>query len=70
MEVYYPGAGHETYHPQLGKLVPNEPFNLDGKIAKQYLDSGLLKKVKEKPATKKVVKLPTGSSPEHGKYEK
>jgi len=50
MKVYYPGPGHETYHPVLGKLVPNEPFELDGATARPYLESGLLKRVEKKKA--------------------
>lgn len=47
MKVYYPGKS-ETYHPQLGKLVPDKSFDLDGKTANKYIDSGLLKPVKKK----------------------
>jgi len=67
MKVYYHGPGHETYHPQLGKLVPNEPFDLDGKIAKPYLESGLLKRVKEpaKNTADKKEKVATNDTNSH-----
>lgn len=55
MKVYYPGPGHETYHPELGKLVPGEPFDLDGRVARKYIGSGLLKRW-EKPGKKKTGK--------------
>ena len=48
MKVYYPGPGQKTYHPELGKLVTGEPFELDDELAKKYVRSGLLRPVKEK----------------------
>jgi len=47
MKVYYPGPGHETYHPELGMLVPDKPFDLDAKTANRYIKSGLLKRCPE-----------------------
>ena len=52
MKVYYPGPGPKTYHPQLGKLVTDEPFDLSDKEAKKYVDSGLLKKAQITKARK------------------
>lgn len=43
MKVMYPGPGGQTYHPKLGKLIADEPFDLDDEEAKKYVDSGLLR---------------------------
>ncbi len=53
MKVYYPGPGRQTYHPELGFIITNEPFELPDEKAKKYIKSGLLKEAKEK--TKKEV---------------
>lgn len=45
MKVYYPGPGQVTYHPELGKLVAEDPFELADELAEKYVKSGLLKKV-------------------------
>ena len=46
MIVIYPGPGGQTYHPKLGKLIVNEPFELADDEAGKYIESGLLKKKK------------------------
>lgn len=43
MKVVWMGTG-VTYHPQLGKLVAEKPFELDEVVAKKYIKAGLLKK--------------------------
>lgn len=69
MKVYYPGPGPKTYHPQLGKLIKDKPFDLPGDQAKQYVDGGLLKefsepttKTADKPARTTAGKAPKGDS--------
>ena len=42
MKALYPGPG-DTYHPQLGKLIAGQPFELDDETAKKYVRSGLLR---------------------------
>lgn len=44
MKVVYPGPDQETYHPQLGKLVKDRPFEMTSKEAAPYIKAGLLKK--------------------------
>lgn len=47
MKVIYPGP-LKTYHPQLGKLVAGQSFEMDNETAEKYIESGLLKEVKSK----------------------
>ena len=45
-KVVYKGD-RETYHPRLGLLVPNQPFELEEETAERYVKSGLLEKYTE-----------------------
>ena len=53
MKVIYKGPGPKTYHPILGELVSNKPFDLDGEIAEKYINSGLLEKAEQKTSKPK-----------------
>lgn len=44
MKVYYPGPDPETFHPKLGKLVKDKPFEMTAKDAATYIKAGLLKR--------------------------
>lgn len=46
MKVSYHGPGERTFHPELGELT-KVPFDIDPKVAKPYLESGLLVEVKK-----------------------
>lgn len=54
--VYTDPDGREgTYHPKLGYIESEKPFDLPDDEAEQYIESGLLKKVERtisKPKTK------------------
>ena len=53
MKVIYPGPG-VTYHPHLGKLIADKPFELADDIAKKYIKSGLLRESGIETVTVKV----------------
>lgn len=62
IKVYYPGPGIKTYHPQLGKLVRNEEFDLADAIAAPYLKSGLLKKVEKAHSSQLIAESDEGEA--------